>query len=280
VLEDEPERRVNPAVIVRGGRLRAGGPGVRLTSFRDLVTRVQARVAQFRQEIISGTALGETIEITRLICPLRYDLCVRVEFVRLLRDDWSLYANDLARFLDRPESKAYGVWFKEVRCARYHPELYTDEKLLGPAFIERVHQTAKLWQSMQREGYDRSRPIRLESGRSIRNVNGKRIDAQYFAGDGCHRMACLYVTGQTRLEPADYEVRCQREFQPLDITAELLTELPLNHRAYLDFISTFYCAGVRLDSADRIVQHVSTYKPELLPELESVFAFDLPRLKA
>jgi hypothetical protein len=258
----------------------SAGQQVRLTSLRDLVTRVQARVAQFRQEIIPGTTLGDTIDILRLICPLRYDLRVRIDFLRLLRDNWSLYSNDLSRFLERPESKAYSVWFRDVRCPRYHPELLVDDQQLLAAFIDRVRQTAGLWESIQRDGYDRSRPIRLESGRTVRNVNGKHVNSRYFTGDGCHRMASLYLSGQTRLEPADYEIRLHRDLEPLDITAELLTLLRLDRQAYLDFICSFYCDGVHLDSAERIVQHVSAYRPELLPELESVLAFDLPRLRA
>lgn len=246
-------------------------------SFHDLITRVQARVARYRQEVVPGIEIGESIDIDRLICPLRFDLWVRIDFIRLLHDEWALYADNLPRFLDRSQSRAYYVWFKEVRCARYSPQLYRDEKLVRPAFIERVHQTARIWRSIERDGFDRSTPIRLASGRSIRNVNGKTINSPYFAGDGCHRMACLYLTGQTRLEPQDYEVHLHRDFEPLDITAVLLKQLPLDRATYLNFISRFYC-GLQLDSADRILQHVASQRADLLPELESVLAFDLPRI--
>jgi hypothetical protein len=249
-----------------------------LPSFRDLITRVQARVARYRQEIVPGTKIGESIDIGRLICPLRFDLCVRIDFIRLLRDEWSLYADDLSRFLDRPESKAYYVWFKEVRCARYSPELYRNDQLLLPAFIRRVHETARIWRSIERDGYDRSTPIRLESGRSIGSVNGKTISFPYFAGDGCHRMASLYLNGQTRLEPEDYEVHFRRAFEPLDITTILLKHLPLDRTTYLNFISRFYCNGLRLDSADRILQQVARERADLLPELKSVLAFDLAEI--
>lgn len=245
----------------------------------DLITRIQARVARYRQEIVSGLEIGESIDIGRLICPLRFDLCIRIDFIRLMRDEWALYTNELARFLERPESRAYYVWFREVRCARYSPQLYRDEKLVMPAFVERVHETARIWKSIERTGYDRTTPIRLESGRTIRTVNGKAINFRYFAGDGCHRMACLYLTGQTRLEPKDYEVRVQRDFEPLDITAELLRPLPLDRITYLNFISRFYCGGLRLDSPDRILRHVASERLDLLPELESVLAFDLPNLR-
>ncbi|MEA2725009.1 MAG: hypothetical protein QOH59_2780 [Gemmatimonadales bacterium] len=244
---------------------------------RDLITRVRARIARYREEVVPGTEIARTIDIDRLMCPLRYDLWVRIEFIRLLRDEWSLYAKDLPGFLDRPQSRAYHVWFKEVRCAIYSPRIYRDEALLKLEFARRVHETATLWKSIERNGYDRSTPIRLGSGRSIRPVNGKKINSAYFAGDGCHRMSCLYVTGQTQLQPEDYEVQIRPEFEPLDITAILLHRLPLARTAYLHFLSRFYCEGLQLDTAEQILQHVGSAKPDLLAELESALAFDLPR---
>jgi hypothetical protein len=247
--------------------------------FHGLVSRVQARIARYREEIVPGVEIGHSIDIGRLMCPLRFDLSMRIDFIRLLRDEPALYADNLPRFLDRPESRAYFVWFKEVRCARYNTRLYRDEQQLRPAFLERVHETARIWTSIEQDGYDRSRPIRLESGRTIRNVNGKAIDSPYFAGDGCHRLSCLYLIGQNALEPEDYQVRIRRDFEPLDITADLLERLPIDRVTYLAFISRFYCNGQQQDSAERILQFVASNRPDLLAELQSVFAYDLPRLK-
>jgi hypothetical protein len=240
---------------------------------------VQARVARYRQEIVAGTDIGKPIDIDRLMCPLRYDLWVRIEFISLLRDEWELYTEDLEAFLVRPESRAYRTWFKDVRCALYSPRLYHDETQVELAFIERVHQTAQLWASIERQGYDRSKPIRIGSGHTIQHVNGKAVKSTYFAGDGCHRMSCLYVTGRTHLEPDQYEVLIQRILKPLDITAMLLTKLPLNKAKYLNFISRFYCDGLQLGSAERLLQHVAANRADLLPELESVLAFDLLRIR-
>lgn len=245
---------------------------------QDLVARVRDRVGGDRQEVISGTEIGESIEIGRLICPLRYDLLVRIEFICLLRDQWALYTDDLEAFLDRPQSRAYYTWFHEIACARYRPQIYGDHSLVMPAFVRRVHETATLWRSIDRDGYDTSTPIRLQSGRSIRTVNGKTISATYFAGDGCHRMSCLYVSGQTRLQPEHYVVRVHDEFEPLDNTSILITHLPLDRAAYLKFISGFYGGGLELDSVDKILQHVASERADLLPELESVLAFDLSRI--
>lgn len=249
-----------------------------MSYLHHFITLLHARVARHRQEIVPGSEIGESIDIGRLICPLRYDLCVRIDFIRLLRDEWALYTNNLGGFLERPESKAYYVWFNEIVCARYTPHLYGNRKSVESAFIKRVHRTAKLWRSIDRRGYDASTPIRLRSGRSIRRVNGKMIDATYFAGDGCHRMSCLYLVGQTLLEPAHYEVHVHREFQPLDNTSILAEYLPLDRTTYLQFISRFYCDGLQLDSPEKILQQVACKKANLVAELESVLAFDLSRM--
>ena len=249
-----------------------------MPNLHHFLSRARARVARYRQEIVPGSEIAKSIDIGRLICPLRYDLCVRIEFMRLLRDEWALYTGDLDAFLDRPQSKAYYIWFSEVACARYMPRLYRNKALMEPAFVERVHESARLWKSIERNGYGPATPIRLGSGRTIRSVNGKTINATYFAGDRCHRMSCLYLAGHTRLEPEQYEVHFRRDFTPLDNTAILLERLPLDRAAYLRFISRFYCHGLTLDSADEVLQHVASESADLLPELQSVFAFDLSRV--
>jgi hypothetical protein len=244
----------------------------------DVITRLQARVARYRREIVSGRQIGESIDIDRLICPLRYDVFVRIEFIRLLRDQWDLYSDNLQDFLDRPQSRAYRTWFREIACARFMPQVYRDDQLFEPVFVKRVHETATLLRSIDRNGYDSSTPIRLASGRSIHAVNGKVINSSYFAADGCHRMSCLYLTGQTRLDPEQYEVEIHPTFRPLDNTAILIDRLPLDRATYLRFVSPFYCDGSTLDSADKILEYVALNKASLLPEAKAVLAFDLARI--
>jgi hypothetical protein len=244
--------------------------------WRDLLGRVQARVARSRSRLVAGRDLGDAVDIARLVCPLRYDLSVRIDFIRLLREEWGLYETNLPAFLDRPESKAYYVWFKDVACARFQPRLSRDSRRLAPVFVERVHETARLWKSIQTNGYNPTTPIRLRAGHPVCPVNGKVINSTYYAGDGCHRMACLFVGGQTQLLPEQYEVLIQPNFRPLDNTTLLIRHLPLDRAGYLRFISGFYCAGGELDTPEAILSQVAASKPDLLAELETVFAYDLP----
>lgn len=228
-------------------------------------------------EVIPGSTFGQTIEIDRLIYPLRYDVQVRIDFIRLLRDEWALYETDLPGFLDRPAARAYRTWFGNIGRARLFARSDRGPEFIEDRFLKRVRQTAMLWQAIDRDGYDLSIPIGLRSGRTIRMVHGKQIASTVFAGDGCHRLACLYVLGQTRLEPAHYLLRVRRDLQPLDNTAILIDLQVLDRETYLAFISRFYCDGRVLGSASEIRAHVAAAKPALLPELDSVFAFDLPR---
>lgn len=232
------------------------------------------------ERIVPGSAFGAPVDIGRIICPLRYDICVRMDFIRLLRDRPTLHLEDFQSFRRLPATEAYFLWFRNVRSVRYEPSLLRNEIRLEAAFRDRVHQTAALWQSIERDGFDTAKRIRLTTGRKIRNVNGKMIDGRIFSGDGCHRIACLHLLGWKRLEPAHYEVAVRPRFVPLDITSELIEFGFVDRGKYLEFISHFYGDGLTFRSVEQIVQYVSQSRPELLVELRSVLDYDLARLSS
>lgn len=246
----------------------------------ELIREAWRRIDRLSDDVVPGAKLGSVIDLNRIICPLRYDICIRIEFIRLLRDEWTLYEEDFDLFRTRPAAKAYFVWFRDVRCATYQPKLLHNAARLEAGFMRRVRQTARLWRSMESNGFDTSRPIRLGGGRLVQEVNGKAINGTLFAGDGCHRIACLYLLGWRRLEPIHYEVAVQYCFKPFDNTATLIKSNALDLTAYLRYISKFYCDGLEVDSVDTIRQHVYVRKTELLPELESVLAYDLEMLRS
>jgi len=228
-----------------------------------------------RRATVSGSVIGQTIDIDRIICPLRYDIRIRIDFLRLLRDEWQMHEDDFDTFRQQPEARAYFAWFKGVRCARYHPEALGDPAGLESLFGERVRQTARLWQSVVKDGFDTAKPIRLGSGLLISTVNGKVIQGRFFAGDGCHRIACLYLTGVRRLEPNHYQVAFRPRFVPLDNTAMLIDAKALDVRDYLAFISQFYCDGEELATVDLIREYVLRHKPQMSGELDTVLEYDL-----
>lgn len=244
----------------------------------EVVERIWRRVSDYRVRVVPGTALDEAIEIDRLIWPLRYDIWVRIEFVRLLRDEWTLYQGDFQTFRSRPATDMYQAWFKHVCCFRYNPALLEDPVRLEAAFIKRVHRTAQLWRSIEKNGFDASNPIRLMTGRSVKHVNGKVPQTSVFAGDGCHRLACLRLTGQRRLQPSQYEVAIHPRLTPIDNTAVLIDSGVVDREAYVRYLSQYYCDGATSECLDVVLEHVYRQAPDSLPELESVLAHDLTRL--
>lgn len=244
----------------------------------EFVRAAWRRIERFGEHIVPGSVLGQAVYIDRIACPLRYDICVRIDFLRLLRDEWALYERDFDSFRQRPAVNAYFAWFRDIRCVNYEPTLLHDQTRLEASFVKRIRQTAVLWQSVERIGFDTSHPIRLSAGRSVENIHGKSISGGIFAGDGCHRIACLYLLGWRRLEPPHYEVAVRSRLKPFDNTATLIESKALDLASYLRYISQFYCDGMEFDTADSIRQHVAERKPELLAELQSVLAYDLTRL--
>lgn len=242
----------------------------------DAVLRAFRR--RFNEKRISGFEIGKRIRIYDVICPLRYDILVRVDFIEFLGKNKQLSATDMGAILDNPSARAYESWFREVAIRRFLPEIYHDDVQVRERFIERVRGVKELWESISSIGFDVAHPIRLRSGNSIQEVNGKRVGTSVFAGDGCHRIACLVVMGKEFLEPAEYEVALSAKFQPLDNTAILIDALPITMPDYLSFISRGYCRGRALATANEALAYVEEHDPGRLGELNSVFQHDLVRI--
>ena len=227
---------------------------------------------------VSGDELGKRIRIFDIVCPLRYDILVRAEFIELLAKNEELLASELEELLEHRAARSYAVWFREVCIKRFASEIYDDKKLVRQRFVIRVEKTKRLWESIHLTGFDAAHPITLRSGKSILQVNGKKIGASLFAGEGCHRIACLLVMGKKYLEPNEYRVAIQSKFQPLDNTALLLDKLPISVADYLQFISRGYCAGQTLATPNEAVAYLEENDSDRLPELKSIFEHDLIRL--
>ncbi|KRE33786.1 hypothetical protein ASG82_22270 [Mycobacterium sp. Soil538] len=200
-------------------------------------------------------------------------------FVRLLRDEWALYENDVDSFRLRPEAQAYFRWFRDIRSVRYEPSLLRDAKRMNSAFLARMDQTARLWQSMSRDGYDISAPIRLASGRTLERVNGKAVNEIVFSGDGCHRIACLQLLGWKHLKPVHYEVALYPRFTPLDITSILIEMGMLDRETYRRYLCEFYGQGTNVKSFEGLEHYLASASPALLEELQSVLTYDLAKFE-
>lgn len=247
-------------------------PTFLIRKFKGIRVAVNRR---WREKRISGVEIGEQVKIYDLVCPLRYDILVRANFIALLAENDALSASDLGNLLEYPAVRAYQTWLKEVEVRRFFPEIYHDENRIRERFYERVQNVQKLWKSMCSRGFDYSHPIKLKSGKLVREVNGKTVGASIFAGDGCHRIACLLVMGKSVLEPNEYEVTLSAELQPIDNTKILLEKLPISMSDYLSFISCGYCGGRPIVNADEILAYVEEHSPHRLAELKIILQHDI-----
>jgi hypothetical protein len=249
--------------------------GVFQTSARSVWRRVRgsagALAASRGWRVRPGT---ERVPISGLASPLRYDLEVRRDFLGLCVDHASRGGECDESLTIQARSTAYWLWWTHVYCPRNAPELCEDPAARGRAFAERVRASFALCQSFAERGFDPQHPIVLrEAERVLPTETGKTVTARLFAGDGCHRLALLWLAGQDALEAGQYVVRAQRALTPLDNTYLLRDALRDDPRAYLRFLASSYTDFEFGDVRD-LLDWVRHNAPLRLPELTSVLRAD------
>lgn len=248
--------------------------GVFQTSARRLWRRVRGRSGELAARGWRAEAGTEPVPIQRLASPLRYDLVVRRDFLALCADhaDHGGEADD--RLTNLARSTSYWDWWTEVYCPRSAPELANDPVARGAGFVARVRASFELCRSFRERGFDASQPILLHGcERTLATDSGKQVEARLFAGDGCHRLALLWLAGQKALEPGQYRVRQQRAYAPLDNTFRLRETLREDPRAYLRFIASSY-SDFEFGDARDLADWVRANAPERTAELDSVLRAD------
>jgi hypothetical protein len=223
----------------------------------------------------------EAIPIDQLVSPLRYDIVVREQYFAVLRDQRALAEEDFEAFMELSRQQPYFTWFTRVVVpSGNHPEMVHDAERVDAAFERRVRRSIQLHDAFESSGYDRRRPIILRTGHRIAPTStGKRLARRIYAGDGCHRLACLRMTGVEVLEPGMYRLHVAQVFTPHDATAALIGPMAISRRDYLSFLSLSY-ADRELSSEEALLDHVRSTDPDRLPEIEEVIAVDSPLLAA
>ena len=246
--------------------------------FLELIRRLRGKrgVGQpVPTEILPGERVGPA-EIEPLICPLRYDLKVRIDLCRLWLNEGGFELDRPGFWEGVPALEAYYVWFREVEVRRFRRDLAGDDSRVRGEFPSRVRRALTLWESLAATGLDADARIRLRTGERIRSVNGKCLGARFFPADGCHRIAWVYARGARQLEPDQFIVERFQDFLPLDNTRLLLRTLPLSQEQYCAFLSAYYCQGKTVDSPLEILREVDASTPEKLREVLSVLEADYP----
>ena len=166
--------------------------------------------------------IGGPLSIRSLVYPLRYDILVRKGLYDLYAANRELCRRDPESFLDLAEQHPYHVWFTRVLLVRF-PQAGADSPGgVRRLFARRVESALALRDSIAADGFDPARPIEPFTGRTILPADsGRVLHRKYFAGDGCHRLACLMSLGHEVLPQEFVRVRCYRRLVPIDNTALL-----------------------------------------------------------
>ena len=169
----------------------------------------------------------DSLEIRRLVHPLRYDILVRKAFFDLCAAERELAETDFDRFLDLARGHDYHLWFRHVMVARFGAG--RDAASQRDWFARRVRKSLDLLDSFRARGFDSGHPIVLHTGRRIlASDSGRRSRETLFMGDGCHRLACLMSLGRDRLLRDQMRIKRFRVFSPLDNTALLAKHMEID----------------------------------------------------
>ncbi len=214
------------------------------------------------------------VPIRALASPLRYDLEIRRDFLAHCMAHLERGGECDEQLTGLARSTTYWLWFTQVYVPRSAPKLAADPAARGRAFAERVRASFALCRSVLEHGFDPSQPIVLKAARTVLPTDtGKRVAAPLFAGDGCHRIALLWLSGQAVLEPGQYVVRHYRALAPLDNTFRLLEAFSGDARAYLRFIGSGYGIDDPL-TASELIARLRVNAPERVDEVETVLRVD------
>ena len=108
---------------------------MRFTYAKD---RLQNALDRSRWKLLPGT---EPLPIVPLISPLRYDIVVRLEYLRFLEANIGLRLIGTFRaIVEAARKTGYFVWFTEVMCRNFRPRLLHTERKLQRAFERRSPQ--------------------------------------------------------------------------------------------------------------------------------------------
>lgn len=174
------------------------------------------------------------LRIGPLVHPLRYDIVVRMRLFEAYAAERDRFRRDPAAFVERAQGHDYRIWFDRVLLARRTEFAARHAGKMDAAFADLVRRAAALYESIDREGFDRRRPIVPFTGRVILPADGGVVsEERYFPGDGCHRLACLMSLGRTALPRDHFRIKRFARLQPFDNTRLLRDHLEIDWPAFV-----------------------------------------------
>jgi hypothetical protein len=178
---------------------------------------------------VDEEALESEFLIWPIIFPLRYDVLIRKSFFEFYVANRDLYVHDFHAFMALAKQHPYYEWFRKVMVTRYLPRIRDNEECLDKEFESRVVASANLYESIAHRGFDKGSPIVLYTGQIILPADtGRKTNATYYMGDGCHRLACLMAMGCESLPRQFVRIKCFKRLIPLDNTRMLQSTLSMD----------------------------------------------------
>lgn len=237
------------------------------------------RILRYRNPL-RYSAGRERISIDDLISPLRYDILIRERYLSFLAE-LDPDPQDVGDLIHHPTTRPYYVWFRHIFVPRFLPGIVDREDEVREAFATKVRAALALHRSFESEGYDARYPIIVRTGRPVLpTASGKRLARQFYAGDGCHRLALLRRSGVTTLEPHMYRLLRTSDYAPPDHTFILLGPLHLTPPEYFAFLSLSYAPGETPRTKEALLDEVRRRNPDRADEVRAVIAADEPHLHA
>lgn len=275
VREEDQVPMVDPLQFLRGFR-----PRKALDRLAEDVKRTM-RVGDYWYWL-EVPELENGANIASLICPLRYDVVVRRDFLSFYAAHQDLYNSDFDTFANLVGQTSYYTWYVRSDTIRSRPHLLDDPDGLWYRFANKIRKTVDLHTSMMKHGYDERYPIVLKTAEHLlppkadrrKPPTGKKISDRYFMADGCHRLAFLMMMGYTILPAKYFRVKCFREFSPFDSTSLLARSLPITPAEYFAFLSSRYCRPFIYENRESFLRHIMEHRPELVDELLSIIRVD------
>jgi hypothetical protein len=219
---------------------------------------------------VSPPELEDGIAIADLVVPLRYDVLVRLEFIRWYRERREQAERERPAFLAAARETSYHRWWMTAETIRGRPWLLGRTDELDALFERRVEATIRLAREAVGDPSSVREPIVLKTGRrllpptTLRGgpATAKRVSDRFFLADGCHRLALLIAAGRDRLVAGQFRVKEYETFSPFDATTVLARELPIASNEYVSFLASRYAPGTDVSDPAELVRRVAATDPD------------------
>ena len=178
------------------------------------------------------------IEIRSLYTPLRFDLEIRLNFIRWYEKNKKLFKNNQKDFFKQAKQHLYFFQHTIIKVSNRNKNWNSRKQ--ENSYKKKVIQFIKLYESIKNSGYKINYPINLySSSKILPTESGKIVTRKYYIGDGWHRFASLIALNKPLLLKY-FKIHKVDSYLPRDNTYLYIKEEKLGINTYIRFLSKFY----------------------------------------